>query len=307
MESNRKSKSIIVLLAVLFLFTALLTVFFWKKASNQGIENQKLATETQALELEKAMVERELDSLSLNYATLRTENEELRQKESSTAGLVAEKEAKIKKIKQQNQRDLATLRAQMEELRRIKIEYETVITTLRSENDQLRAENQRLSGENAQLRGDNSALNDKLSDLAKQLEEQIRKTQSAKFKATAFRVETERKNDKLTTRARKTREIFVSFDLADVPQNYQGAQKLYLAITTDKGVPVPSANPIKTTVEAPTGPVEIIAQQVKAVSIGNTQRISFTHKLDERIKPGSYVIAIYCPTGLLGAASFRVS
>lgn len=307
MEQNSKSRSITILLAILFLLTAGTTVFYWKKANTQGFENQKLATEMQALELEKAMVQRDLDSLSISYTNLRAENEDLRQKEASSASLVAEKESKIKKIKQQNQRDLATLRKQVEDLKRIKIEYETILNTLKNENEQLRAENSRLAGENEQLRDNNAQLNEKMSDLSKQLEAQIRKTQSAKFKASSFRVETERRNDKLTTRARKAREISVSFDLTDVPEAYRGTQKLYLSITTDKGVPVNSLNPVKTTVEAPTGPVAVIAQQVKSVQVGETQRLSFTYKLDERIKPGTYVVAIYCNSGLLGAASFRVS
>ena len=146
-----------------------------------------------------------------------------------------------------------------------------------------------------------------MQDLAKQLEEQIRKTQSATFKATSFSVKLERRNDKLTTRAKKAREIFVSFDLADVPKTFQGQQRIYMVITDDKGNPIPSKNPTKATVYAPSGPVEIMAQQLKEVEIDATQRLSFTHKFDDRLKSGNYVVAIYCDKGLLGASSFKLA
>jgi hypothetical protein len=98
----------------------------------------------------------------------------------------------------------------------------------------------------------------------------------------------------------------VSFDLADVPEPFQGPQKLYLVITNDKGSPIASTNPTKATVFAPTGPVEIQAQALKQVVLETTQRQSFTYKLDERLKSGSYVVAIYCDKGLLGASTFRL-
>jgi hypothetical protein len=53
--------------------------------------------------------------------------------------------------------------------------------------------------------------------------------------------------------------------------------------------------------------VEIQAQQVKAVVLENTQRMSFHHKFDDKLKAGGYVVAIYCDKGLLGASSFKLN
>lgn len=44
-----------------------------------------------------------------------------------------------------------------------------------------------------------------ISDLGLKLEAQIKQTLSAQFKATAFRLEMERRNDKPTIRAKRTR------------------------------------------------------------------------------------------------------
>ena len=96
----------------------------------------------QGLELEKSMIERELDSLIINYRDARLENENLRGQAATTAELIAKKDAAIRNIKTQHRLDPEALLKQVEALRRIKIEYETIITTIRSENDQLHAANQ---------------------------------------------------------------------------------------------------------------------------------------------------------------------
>ncbi|MBV6443128.1 MAG: hypothetical protein EPGJADBJ_04857 [Saprospiraceae bacterium] len=295
------------IVTVLLALAAVLGFFFWQKSKNYMAEKEKAEAERQELEIQKVVIERELDSLSNAYSYLRTENENLQGRVTSTAALVEEKENAIRQIKSSTAADIAALRGQVAQLQRTKIELETIISTIRIENDSLRAENQRLTGENTELKGANTQLSGQVQDLAKQLEEQIRKTQSANFKATSFRVWTARKNEKLTTKARRSREIDVSFDLADVPEPYQGPQKLYMVITDEKGNPIPSTNPTKATVYAPTGPVEIQAQQVKAVVLESTQRMSFHHKFDEKLKSGNYVVAVYCDKGLLGASSFRLN
>lgn len=306
MSNAQNSRVYGFIVTVLLALAAVIGFFFWQKSRTYLAEKDKAEIERQELIIQKTGIEHELDSLANAYSNLRTENENLQGRVTTTAALVEQKENTIRQIKAQSAQDMAALRDQVAQLQRTKIELETIISTLRIENDSLKAENQRLTGENAELKGTNTQLSGQVQDLAKQLEEQIRKTQSANFKATSFRVWTARKNEKLTSKARRSREIDVSFDLADVPETYQGAQKLYMVITDDKGNPIPSENPTKTTVYAPTGPVEISAQQIKSVVLENTQRMSFHYKFDERLKAGSYVVAIYCDKGLLGASSFKL-
>lgn len=306
-DNNQNSRLYGIIVTVLLLLSAALGWFFWNRSQNVLRERQAEQEQFAALQQQKVQIERELDSLSVSYADLRTENETLQGKVTSTAAVVEQKEIVIQQIKAASAKDLSELRTQVENLQKARTEYETIVTVLKQENESLRTENQRLTGENEQLKGANTQLTEQVGGLAKQLEEQIRKTQSAVFKATSFRVELERRNDKLTTRAKKAREVMVSFDLADVPQQYQGPQKLYMVITDEKGNPIPTDNPTRATVYAPTGPVEIQAQQVKAVNLEATQRLSFVHKFDDRLRSGNYVVAIYCDKGLLGASSFRLA
>lgn len=299
MSENANSRIYGIAVTLLLLLSAALGWFFWQKSQAVQAEGKQREAILDSLTQVKLDLQRELDSMSMDYSSLRTENENLQGRVTNTAALIEQKEIVIKQIKNASAKEEDALKKQVADLEKIKTEYETIITVLRQENLQLREDNQRLTEENTQLHG-------QVVDISKQLEDQIRKTQSATFKATAFRVDVERRNDKLTARARQARELLISFDLTEVPQPHQGPQKLYLTITDDKGNPIATENPIKTTVYAPTGPVEILAQQVKQVVLENTQRLSFVHKLEDKLKAGNYVAAIYCDKGLLGASSFRL-
>jgi len=306
MSDNQNSHTYAIVVTVLLLLAAGLGFFFWQKSKNYLAENEKMEKERVSLEAEKTQITTSLDSMTNAYSALRTENESLQGRVASSAQQVQEKEVVIREIKASTVKDIQSLRAQVEALRKTKIELETIITGLRLENEQLREQVAQLTTENGQLKGANTDLTGQVQDLAKQLESQIKKTQSATFKATSFSVQCERRGDKLTTRAKKAREIFVSFDLAEVPQAYQGEQKLYMAMTDGNGTPILSKNPVKTTINAPGGSVDITAQETKDVNLTSVQRVTFGHKFDERLKPGNYVIAIYCERGLLGSATFRL-
>ncbi|MCS6929419.1 MAG: hypothetical protein NZM43_08000 [Saprospiraceae bacterium] len=299
MSTTGNSRVYAIIVTLLLLVSAAIGWVLWSRNQEyqQSLRRQEAIADS--LLQVKAQLEQELDNLSQDYATLRTENESLQGQIAQSASVIEQKEIIIKQIKAENSKEIKALEKQIEDLKKIKTEYETIISLLREENRQLREENQRLTEENTQLQG-------RVEDIAKQLEEQIRKTQSAQFRATSFRVEVVRRADKLVAKARQARELFISFDLVDVPSVFQGPQKLYLVVTDDKGKPIYAANPIQATVYAPTGPVEIQAQQAKQVVLETNQRLSFSYQLEERLKAGSYIAAIYCDKGLLGASSFRL-
>jgi len=307
MSDTQNSRTYAIVVTILLLLAAALGFFFWKQSKNYLAESERLNKERITLESEKNQISATLDSMTNAYAALRTENESLQGRVATSAQQVNQKEAVIRQIKATSAKDLDVLRRQVEDLKRTKIELETIITGLKAENTLLREQIATLSSDNGQLKDANTELTGQVQDLAKMLEAQIKKTQSAVFKATSFSVQCERRGDKMTNRAKKAREIFVSFDLADVPEAFRGQQKLYMAMTDGKGVPIASKNFVQTTIQAPAGPVNISAQETKEVNLTAMQRISFTHKFDERLKQGNYVVAIYCDKGLLGSATFRLS
>jgi hypothetical protein len=79
-----------------------------------------------------------------------------------------------------------------------------------------------------------------------------------------------------------------------------------LAITDDKGIPIPIKNPIQATIKTEKGSVAIIAQATQLQNVIENQRISLSYKLDDRLKKGTYIVSVYSEKGLLGVASFRL-
>lgn len=248
----------------------------------------------------KISLENNLNQLEAAFADLSAGKDTLAQRLASATNIIAEKETVIREVKNQNVREEKALRAQVQRLQTMKDRYETIIAVLDQKNAALAAEN-------ARLRGTTDSLFTQISELGKQLEAQIRRTLSAQYKATSFRVEVERRNDKLTVRAKRTRELNVSFELNNVPAAYQGNQQLYLTITDDKGLPVPSENPKYATIKTERGNVEIIAQVTQFQNVIGDQRVLLSYKLEDRLKKGTYVVSVYSDKGLLGVASFRLT
>jgi len=140
-ENQNNTNVYTIVIAVLLLLAASIGFFFWQKSRKYLDENERIKMEMSVLESEKASIQASLDSLSLAYSELRTENESLQGRVNTTAQLVQQKEAVIRKIKASTAKDLAALSAQVDELKKTKIELETIVSALRTENETLRAEN----------------------------------------------------------------------------------------------------------------------------------------------------------------------
>lgn len=248
----------------------------------------------------KTNLESHLNQLELAFTDLQLEKDTLATQLASATNIVAEKESMIQQIKKENVQEEKSLRAQVQRLQSLNARYETIIAVMDKDNAVLHAEN-------AQLNTTATALSEQVSELGRQLENQLRKTLSAQYKASAFRLELARRNDKLTVRARRTRELKVIFELNDVPAIYQGNQQLYLVITNDQGLPITSPNPTHTTIRTEKGEVAIVSQATQLKNVIDNQRVILTYKLEDRLKKGTYIVSVYSERGLLGVASFRLS
>lgn len=295
------SRTYALLITALFFLSGAAAVWYWNEAGNMRQKSQaEQAVLLDSLDGIKTTLHNRLDSLETLWVSLSANNDSLSQQLGEATNLIAEKEAAIQDIRSQNAREEKSLRAQIERLQSIQTRYETIITLLTNQNDALKAEN-------AWLRGTADSMVVQLSDLSNRLSSQIRQTQLAEFKATAFRVEPSRKNDRLTSRAKKTRNISIVFDLNNVPEPYRNMKTLYLSITDEQGVPIASKNPQQVTINGQKGIVQVIAQQTQAVMIRQNQRVEFYYDLEDRLKKGVYTAAVYTESGLLGAASFKLN
>lgn len=263
-------------------------------------EQQQHELVLDSLQQVKTSLETNLDHLQTEFSELSTENDTLAHRLATTTNIVAQKEAAIQEIKSQNLREEKALREQVQRLQSIKDRYETIIAVLDQKNTVLEREN-------ARLRGANDSLYMEISDLGLKLEAQIRQTLSAKYKASAFRLDLVRRNDKPTIRAKRTRELRVSFELNRVPEMYQGNQRFYLVITDDRGIPISSPNAMEASINSERGNVQILAQSTQMQNVIDNQHVEMIYKLEDRLKKGTYLVSVYSEKGLLGVASFRLT
>ena len=266
-------------------------------------ENQELSDELTGMMELKDNLEVEVDSLQEAYRELSETNEELRGDVETAKKQVAQKEYALRNARQAAASETNDLKAQIQELLAAKSMLEESISQLQMENDSLRTRTTVLERDLGQAREETAAL-DRLN---RAMEEEVNRLTLANFKASAFQVELERKNDKVTSKARRARRIIITFDLTNVPEEYQGVRPLYLVINDEKATPIVSTeDAINTEVMINGEVVDLVAAEAKEVDIAENQRLAFTHDLSDKLEPGYYRAAVYTDIGLLGAASFRL-
>lgn len=272
---------------------------FEQKAENQEEQIDELGKLKDELTIKADSLNRILEAAVSENSTLKGSNEEQQQQ-------IASLQSRLKKIKDSasgKDKKIGDLIAQIKELESIREELTFSIGKLTAENDSLRTETIRLTGEvetqkaaNADLNSRNRALEDEKTVLT-----------LATFKASAFKVDLERRKEgKATVKSRRARRVNISFDLTNVPKKYQGVRPIYMVISDDKGTPIKAANPVKAQVMVDGQPVDIIAVSVKDVDLTDTQRLSFNHELEDRLSKGLYTVRIYSDIGLLGSQSFQL-
>lgn len=295
------------LIAVILLLLGLIGLGYWGYKTNNekkelASQNEKLNGQVGDLTGLRDNLQHQVDSLQTAYTVLSEENKNLQGSVETAEKTIASQSAAITKIKKQSANETANLKTQIEELLKLKMQLEGNIKNLQSENDSLRMVTGQLTDDLATAKSENDAL----ATLNKTIQDEMKKLTLANFKASAFRVEVERKKPKATAKAGRARRILVSFDLTDVKQQFRGLRPLYLVITDDKGTPIKFSNPIQAQVTVNGQTQDIQAVQKKDTDIVENQRLTFTHELEDKLKGGYYRVAVYTDIGLLGASSFRL-
>ena len=307
MKMEKKIRIYSAVMTSLFVLSAVTGTYYWKVSADRAAVNMDLGKEKETLLVEKGILSAQLESLHQTFEAAKAENSELRGTISKNELTLSEKDNQLNKLKKQSTKDRLTiddLRKEVAEMRNTKTNLEQEILALKSENQSLRAENSQLSAELHTAKRENTELANRISDL--NVVAQNTKLPGG-MRTSAFRVEVEKRNDKLTVKSKKAKELVISFDMMDVPSDMQGVQKLFLAISDNKGTPVKSkdATPVKVGTEDDAK--EVVIHQSKEINLTQGQRLSFNYQLDDKLKPGTYRAAIYTKEGWIGSVSFRVS
>lgn len=293
---------IIVILALLALLAGWWGLGQRKAKNDLTQQNEQLNIQVGDLAELKEALATEVDSLQRSYDALAEENQSLQGSLTETQSQLAQKDASLKAAKRQAAAQSNDLNAQIQELLAAKAQLESLIGAMQTENDSLRQVAGILQQDLGVAREENAAL----TNLNRTMQDEVKRLTLANFKATAFQVELEKKSSRATAKSTRARRIRVTFDLANVPPEYQGTRTIYMVVTDEKGTPIQTENPVMAQVVVNNQRVDIIAQKVQDVNITESQRLTFTHDLEEKLRSGFYRVAVYTDIGLLGASNFRL-
>ena len=278
-----------------------------RKQTIADLTERSTTAETSLKEVQdlKVKLESDLNDLQTKYSALASENEALQGSvEDAQKEIRRRKSAiyRLTKASKEKDGELTSLKEQLAGLIDAKTQLEADISSLQEENAQLKEENAKLAADLATTQEERAAL----ARLNETMQADIENLTLKNFKANGFTVEVEKKNGKPTTWKAFAKRVKVSFDLVGVPEKYQGVRKVYLTITDDTGAPVKKEVPVSATISVNGQEQNIVAVSEQNVDIQESQRLTFNHELEEKLKAGFFRASIYTDLGLLGAASFRM-
>ncbi len=273
------------------------------EAETLRAENTEVNEGLEAMTALRDQLASQVDSLSQAYQGLAVTNEELSGNLANTQGELEKAQQALSSAKRSGASQVNDLKAQIQQLMEARAGLEQSIAAVQMENDSLRNRLGVVETDLARSVEENQAL----ANLNQAMQGEVDRLTLENFKASGFAVEMQqRRGEKQTAKSRRARRIVVNFDLPNVPEKYQGVRPIYLVISDEKGTPIQTANPIQARATVNGQPMDLIAVEAKEVNIGDSQRLSFTHELEDRLAAGYYRASVFTDIGLLGASNFRL-
>ena len=273
-------------------------------------ETVKLQGQLSDLNDTQAKLEGELQELEGEYQGQLTENDNLQVQIEEKVKEVEGLKKRIAQLKSQlanSKSNSQEIKDRLAKLEALKTTLETDIEGLKAQNSELMATNstlntdlelskeeiERLNLEVATLNDKNAALNERLFTLA-----------PAGYRADNFTIVAEKRNNKLTNKAKQVDEFKIKFSLNDVPEDKYGDSELYIAITDIRGETV-SVIPAKdVVVRGRSQNLNVQAADVKKVNLKESQSVGMSFKPTDNMKGGEYNLLVYSADGYLGSTGF---
>lgn len=303
------SKKLAWALAAVMTVVAILAIYF----GVQSNKYQHLSTDLSAeLDDTRTKMQEELAVVQSAYDTQVVVNEGLSADIETKVQEVEDLQAKIKQARNQlatSKANTDEIKARLAQMETLKAELEADLLALQGQNDSLAQTNSTLTLALDESKLQVEQMSTEIANLDqqnKELDRRLTLLAPAGFKADNFRIAVERRNDKLTSRARRADEIVVHFDLDNVPSEKHGAHELYLTVTTPDGTPVAVLPTEQVSVPAANEPMQIRAADVEQVDLTQTQTVAMSFNPNKDLEAGEYNIFVYSDAGYLGATGFRL-
>lgn len=298
------------ILGVLFVGAVIFGGMFYSKYKASSHKAMDLGAE---LDNTRTQLQGELVALNTSYGEQISINDTLSADLQTKIAEVEDLKVRIAKARkelktsQANADQIKSRLAQMEEL---KMALEKDIEGLKVENQSLLASNQELNSDLVATRDEVSTLNKKVMSLTsanEKLTSRLRTVAPAGFRADNFTVSSATKRDKMTTKGKKIDEITVTFDLNNIPEEYQGNRELYLVLTEFNGNAVSVVPGKDVNLKFGNEPVQVRAADIEKANLKSRQSMTMSFEPSDDLNPGAYNLMVYADSGYLGSTGFLVS
>ncbi|WP_305953313.1 hypothetical protein [Emticicia oligotrophica] len=298
---SEKETRIYALVVTVGLFIAMIWGISQCSSSNtHKAEKGQLKIKVDSLAVIKNRLERDISEISSKLTSIESQNETFASNIATLEGAMKQKEIIINKYKKDSQ-NANSLKNQIKELLALKTELLRRVEELNEKSNSLLSENQKLREENSRLSLKNEQLEEQLSANVATL------AIKPLLSAGSFRVEVLKRNDKLTVKSRRTRQLDVSFDLPK-DLGLEGTQLVYLCIKDQNSNPIQDRDNKNIEIDLGEGrEIKAIAQSTQTLNFDNLpKRISIKYAIENKLKAGYYFIEIYTNSSFIGGVQFRV-
>ncbi len=213
-DKERRNNLIIIMLSVVLLIVVVIFIV-------QHNENKKIM---QALNLEKASIQTELNSMMANYDSIHTNNEALQSELDGAQTKVKDLLVEVEQVKRVSYDEIARYRTEVTTLRNIMKNYIIQVDSLNRRNEKLMAENQQVKQDFAQSESKNQELEKEKENLKEKIK------MAAQLEAVELVAVGINSRGKDAESARRAEQIKVSFVLSKNITAPRGNKMIYVRI-----------------------------------------------------------------------------
>ncbi|MCB0666253.1 MAG: hypothetical protein KDC80_10540 [Saprospiraceae bacterium] len=296
---------------ILFFVAFVAAIYYGSRTTHLANDKSNLALNLEDLDQQKMKLENDLTVLDSNYQVQISTNDTLSSTLQDRLKEVDKLKARVWSAKQnlaKSEEENQAINDKLAQLETLKADLESDIASLNETNEELIATNEEISADLEMSKKQTDDLNTKLTVMTEEnqkLVSRLRTLAPAGFIANNFTVTAAKKNDKLTAKANRAETINISFDINDVPQEFQDEEEIYLVLTKSDGQPI-QALPTKEVEVASVDPVNIKVVDRTKTTLKDRQNIEMSFDADRDLESGLYNVLVYADHGFLGSTTFQL-
>ena len=291
MNTSSRESRVAIGVTLLFLLAMGFAIFYFsdgrnlkKDLASEKVKSEKMLSEKLALSKELDKLKNEIDSYKGKNASL----------DKSLADLKSKLQKKEAEINRMAANSSPNYKKQFQELQAIKADLDKTLARLNEELSALQSENYNLRTVLAMMEANNEQLAVNNKNLTRMIVNNLE-------------AEAQKKNNKLTVNARKTKEIVLAFE---VPASMSEQLKFNIVFPDGKQVASNNSKSITYAVNHKDfvfSDAEVVAStQNLFVKSDDSKQIALSYKADSKLKPGTYQIDIYSENEYLGSCRMKL-